>query len=115
MNQEKQKLPDSAGFSDRESLNSGEDRFRSLFRATTAASADFRSQLQEVLMISAQSLQMNMGLVSQIDQEKGAYHVYSVYPSNTGMPPGVTLPLQHTYCRIKIDTYKQFVIIQSLI
>ena len=84
-------------------LTEEEDRFKSLFQVTTTASTDFKTQLQEVLRISARYLKIELGLVSQIDVSKGTYYIYSAYPTDARMQAGQILPLQHTYCRVMLE------------
>ncbi|MEO1626458.1 MAG: hypothetical protein AAFV25_14980, partial [Bacteroidota bacterium] len=98
--------PKSARPEMRSNLHKEEDRFRSLFRVTTAASTDFKSQLQEVLRISAEQLGIHMGVVSQVDTNKGTYQIYSAFPPDGPMSAGAVLPLEHTYCQVMLEAGK---------
>ncbi|MEO1517408.1 MAG: HAMP domain-containing sensor histidine kinase [Bacteroidota bacterium] len=98
--------PKSARPEMRSDLHKEEDRFRSLFRVTTAASTDFKSQLQEVLRISAEQLGIHMGVVSQVNADKGTYKIYSVFPPDGPMSAGAVLPLEHTYCQVMLEAGK---------
>ncbi len=71
-------------------------RMRLLYEITSQRGRDLDAQLHEALRRTTELLGMEIGLLSRI--EDGQYHIEACFAPGTGLEPGQSFDLHHTYC-----------------
>ncbi|MCB0211825.1 MAG: PAS domain-containing protein, partial [Anaerolineae bacterium] len=84
-----------------EQLKQREERTRLLNKITTQVSKDPREQLTEALALTLQLLDMEIGIISRI--EDTLYTVKHFYAPNIDLKKGQTFDLGDTYCSITLQ------------